>query len=244
MPKLDDYQSWIINSFLAICTAKQTARPTLLRPLFSVWFQVEWAHQRGSEKVWKAKRWRSRPLEVRQVCTNEIFLAVVHWESWWEGRGSFNMALLSVLKLWRVSGLLHLCHLYLLSLSHDCWNCHFLDSTCSHALLVCMLTDLHIYTYYILSPIWMSITYHTILLWIHPRCVDVCQFIIWRCTHANINKSNCKPLWEIHKSHTWCQNISSHFNDYDVYRWAGSVFSSISFDSFFSKTVQAILSWN
>lgn len=41
------------------------------------------------------------------------------------------------------------------------------------------------------------------------------------CAFVKVNKSNCMPLWEFHKIHAWGQNISSHFNDYDLYRCAG-----------------------
>lgn len=95
----------------------------------------------------EGKEMKNPSLGVRQVCTNA--LTVVHWEIWWARRGSFNVALLSVLKLWWASESLHPCPLYILSLSHDHFNCHCLDSSFSLARLLWMLTDLHIYTYYI-----------------------------------------------------------------------------------------------
>lgn len=91
---------------------------------------------REEERACGRQKWRSHPLGVRWVCSKEIFFTAVHWERWWEWRGTFKTAFLSVFKPWCVSELRHSCHLYLLSLSPNHWNCRCLDSSFPHA--VCL----------------------------------------------------------------------------------------------------------
>lgn len=69
-------QSWVTNSWV-IWVAKQRAGTPFLRTLFPEWFGVESGNERSMRSWGRQKRWRSRPSEVRKVCTNEIFFTVV-----------------------------------------------------------------------------------------------------------------------------------------------------------------------
>lgn len=127
--------SWIIDSFSAICIVKWTAGTPLLSKLFSEWFQVESANQRGRESMWKAKMEKPSFGNQMSVLKGDLLHCSTLREAMRMERdiqNSLSFCIQTVMCL----GVTTLLSLYLLSLSPNHWNCRCLDSFFPHA--VCL----------------------------------------------------------------------------------------------------------
>lgn len=134
------------------------AETMYLRTLFSEWLQEESVNQR-SENMWKAKGWRSHLLgnqisahkgDLPHCCT---LRGLMRTECLIQHGPAFCVE--TEMCLWVTIPL---------SLSHNCWNCHCLDSSFSRDLLICMsidLTCLHVLYIVTCLDVYRTCSHHT-----------------------------------------------------------------------------------